>query len=191
MTLLAGAATAACSSSDDAGPAGGPSSRETPEPPDDAADGAAAPADPPDAATDRSDAGDAGGRCNLLENVASDVPVVRVADDAPAPAGGTIASGTYIVTAATEYTGAAGSSGETGQTVRMTFRFALPEVESVFEGVNRSATTTIDGTKLVTTTTCPSSQATETSYTATASTLSVHIVKSSSVLVYLLTRLDK
>jgi len=60
------------------------------------------------------------GPCNTIANVASDVAEMAVADVAPTPGGGTIVDGTYVVTAATIYTGVGGQSGATGATYRST-----------------------------------------------------------------------
>jgi hypothetical protein len=68
----------------------------------------------PDAAVpDAAPAADAG-PCNTITNVATDVPQMAVAEAAPTPSGGTIADGTYVVTASTIYTGAGGQAGATG-----------------------------------------------------------------------------
>jgi len=143
------------------------------------------------APTDTADAGEAGIQCNTLQNVASDVEILAVPQAAPDFEGGAITPGTYAVTAATRYTGSGGMAAPTGQTVRMTFRFILPEVESVIEEATRSATVVVDGTNLVTTTTCPENSTVETSYTATESTLRVLVGKQPYVLVYELTRLGQ
>lgn len=144
------------------------------------------PASAPDAGDDASstsDASDARKRCSDLENAASPVDFIAVAEAPPAPEGGPIASGTYVLDAATSYTGAGGASGPTGEVRRMTMRVALPDVESIFDGVHRSATCTIDGTKLVTTSTCPTRGTDENGYTATPSTLSLWSERSSSTVV--------
>lgn len=136
-----------------------------------------------------SDAGDAPTSCHTLVNQASDVDVVAVAENPPEPRGGTIASGTYVVTSAKRYTGLDGAAGPTGKTVRMTFRLALPVAETIFDNVARTATVTAFGTKLIATTTCPGSGVTETAYIATESTLILQSTNGSSTLVYELTRL--
>lgn len=57
-------------------------------------------------------------RCNTLVNGGPDVPIMNVATDPPAPTGGAIADGTYVVTAVQAYTGAGGAAGPTGATYK-------------------------------------------------------------------------
>jgi hypothetical protein len=180
---------AACSSSND------DSAATDATPPADAAA-----ADPPRDAATREAVTDAGleaaadaakAKCNALENVATDVPVVAQPATAPPPEGGALASGTYVLTSAVEYTGPGGMSGATSKSMRMTIRIHAngSDAETVFEGVNRTATLTTSGTTLRAATICPGTSTDENGYTATPTTLTVYIQRTSSVLVYVLSKL--
>src|SRR5580704_13611411 len=52
--------------------------------------------------------------CNSLMNTAPPVVLETIAQDPPAPTGGTVAPGTYFMTAAAIYTGPEGPSGSSG-----------------------------------------------------------------------------
>ena len=60
------------------------------------------------------DAGSDAAACDALELPTTSAVFTMVASDWPAAAGGTLANGDYVLTAATWYTGANGASGSTG-----------------------------------------------------------------------------
>ena len=149
----------------------------------------------PDAAVDVDAAGDAAtadaGRpqCNALANVAEDVSIVA-SPTAPPPAdGGVIADGVYVVRVATLHTGVGGAAGDTGKTVKMTVKVSGAQVESVFDGVTRSATIVVDGATLRTTSTCPSQGTDDVAFSATPTTLSLYLVDNAGTRVYSLEKL--
>lgn len=123
------------------------------------------------------------GTCNDLSNGAEAVTIMN-ADSTPPPAtGGTIAEGTYVLAKATVHNGPGGATGPTAETRQMTVRFAGDKAESVFDGVNRSATVTVRGNSVHTSTTCPSTSEEDQDFSATASTFSVHTRRNKGTLV--------
>src|SRR5262245_27990911 len=138
LCFLAGLGAACSGSNPESEPAREPAVATGPsDPPDASPDPASGPspgpavagadAGPRDAAPD----GDGGKRvCNALVNVAPQVTLVAEASDPPTALGGAIADGTYVLTSATVYTGAAGASGPTLQKIQMTIAVAGTHLES-------------------------------------------------------------
>lgn len=113
--------------------------------------------------------------CNALANVAEIITVDAVAAEPPLPTGGKVEDGMYVATKAVVYTGAAGRSGPTSQTLRLTTRITGTAAESILDGVARSSTLTTSGTTLTTTSTCPEQSVVQYGYSATATSLVVFI----------------
>ena len=121
---------------------------------------------------------------NTLMPTAPAVPENRVAQafTTNAAAGGTIVEGTYWLTSLSLYTGPAGATGPTGTTSSETLRF-LPEnkVETVVQSAGSTTqmrltfSTAVSGSSLSLTGTCPVGASLETSYTATATTVTLWV----------------
>jgi hypothetical protein len=130
---------------------------------------------PEDAAPD--DAGaDAGAPCNAIANGAPVVDVIQLAADPPAPQGGTIVDGTYWQTALAIYTGPSGPAGQSG-TSQMTAQIQGQTVQIVSSGPpdRRTVTLTTSDAGFTSVDTCPDSQMSEGSYTATATVLTIFL----------------
>lgn len=127
--------------------------------------------------------------CSTLVNVAKAVDIVDQAGDPPAPAGGVLVDGTYVVTRAVRYTGAGGSSGPSGKQVQMTVRLKGQDAESIFDNVPRRARVQVDGVNLRTTAICPSSAIDDAPFTASGDTLTLYLHDSKGTRVYSLTRI--
>jgi hypothetical protein len=114
--------------------------------------------------------------CNTLANSASVVPVDQIAQDPPTPQGGTIASGTYTMTAVAIYTGAGGPTGQTG-TSQTTIQITgdTIQVVSASDPATRTVTIAPSGTSFTATDTCPDTTASQGSYTATASSFVIQL----------------
>jgi hypothetical protein len=128
--------------------------------------------------TSTSDApSDGGGACNAIANVASMIALDYIASDPPTPHGGTIADGTYIMTAAGFYTGTGGVAGSSGVTSQVTIQISgsTIQVASKANPPNDHITTTVmtNGVNLTRTDTCPDSTTQSGTYTATPTTLVV------------------
>lgn len=130
---------------------------------------------PPDALTLDDAGSDAGPtECNALTNLGTVVQQMYVATAGETGSGGTITSGTYILTAASVYTGAGGSTGPTGATLADTLVLADGATyERVFTAMNapgpdgtfhQSGTYTTDGASIQATQTCPPGTQPFTSY---------------------------
>jgi hypothetical protein len=167
----------ACSSSSGGEPsdAGGTDARDTGAPVDSgrsdaiardgaADDGSGAEDSPVEAAT----------VCNTLANTASVVDVAQVAQDPPSAQGGTIANGTYLLTAATIYTGPDGPTGNSGTAqVTVLIDGAMVQMVSSGQPPTRTVTLATTGTSFTSTDTCPDTSSATGSYTATPTTLAI------------------
>ena len=132
-------------------------------------------ATPEDAASD--DAGaDAGAPCNAIANDAPVVDVIQLAADPPAPQGGRIVDGTYWQTALAIYTGPSGPAGKSG-TSQMTAQIQGQTVQIVSSGQpgRRTVTLTTSDAGFTSVDTCPDSQMSEGSYTATPTVLTIFL----------------
>ncbi|MEO6572850.1 MAG: hypothetical protein ABIP89_03345 [Polyangiaceae bacterium] len=69
--------------------------------------------------------------CTTIANDAPQVVPVQVAADAPAATGGTIADGTYFLTADQTFTGVGGATGPTPPGKKRTFVFAGSSFQEV------------------------------------------------------------
>ncbi len=127
--------------------------------------------------------------CSTLVNVAQPVDIVDQAGDPPAPAGGVLVDGTYVVRKAVRYTGAGGSSGPSGKTVQMTIRLTGQDAESIFDNVPRRARVQVDGVNLRTTAICPSSAIDDAPFTASGDSLTLYLHDSKGTRVYSFTRI--
>lgn len=174
----------------DPSPAGAPDAASsvadagTPSAPDAAQDAGTAAQDAGEDAT--TDSGKT--PCNSLANVGSEVAEEASPTAPPEATGGTLMDGTYVLTSAILYTGAGGANGPTGAKRRMTIRLTGTAGESVFDGLGRNATFVPNGTKLVITNTCPSNEVAETPFSATSTSLTIHVEKTSGTLVQVFNR---
>jgi uncharacterized repeat protein (TIGR02543 family) len=75
------------------------------------------------------------GQCNDVPNVGPAVPLMNVASDPPPYKGGPIIPGTYVMVAASTFTGPGGASGPTGDTVQETFVYFGSPISGPIEGV--------------------------------------------------------
>ena len=129
---------------------------------------------PVDASADG--AGDAAMACNDVVNSAPVVAVTQIADDPPASSGGTIADGTYELTAVAIYTGASGPTGPSGtEQTTVVVSGATFQVVSAGQPPRRTLTLATSGTAFTATDTCPDSTVTTGTYTATATGLTIVI----------------
>jgi hypothetical protein len=104
-----------------------------------------------------------GAACNSLANGASVVQEQQSPTTAPSPqGGGTPADGTYFMTALTDYTGAGGASGPTGNSEQNTIQFTsstmtLQQVDAKDSCPTTTQTGTLafSGTQVTLTATCP------------------------------------
>jgi hypothetical protein len=130
---------------------------------------------PEEAASD--DAGaDTGAPCNAIANGAPMVDVIQLAADPPLPQGGTIVDGTYWQTALAIYTGPSGPAGKSG-TSQMTAQIQAQTVQIVSSGQpgRRTVTLTTSDAGFTSVDTCPDSQMSEGSYTATPTVLTIFL----------------
>lgn len=150
----------------------------------------AAPHDPPGRVVDGGSEADAAPpACTTLVNVASEVSLIANASSAPPAAGGVIADGTYVVTSATLYTGPGGASGPTSQKVRMTIAIVGPRAESISDDVGRVSTLSTVGNELHSTTSCPGTGTDVVEFTATPTSLTIHMADGAGTRVYFLDKL--
>ena len=114
--------------------------------------------------------------CNTLANTAKPVTVQQLAEDPPAPLGGTIADGTYDLTGVAIYTGPDGPSGPTG-TAQTTIEITGSTVEVANTGTPPTRTTSLStsGTTFTSTDTCPDSVVSTGGFTATSTSLSIFL----------------
>ncbi len=117
---------------------------------------------------------DAALSCNTIANPAPVVTVMQVAADPPASNGGTIADGTYEMTAVAIYTGADGPSGASGTAqTTVVVSGATLQVVNGGEPPTRTVTLATSGTAFTATDTCPDSTVTTGTFTATATSLTI------------------
>jgi hypothetical protein len=113
--------------------------------------------------------GDAPPECNKLANLGSPVPGNLVANAAPAPTGGTLVDGTYVLTKYQVYTGPGGQSGPSGQSLASTLALAGSTYEAVSStggsDTRVNGTFTTSGTSYTATVTCPGGPTTALGYT--------------------------
>jgi hypothetical protein len=104
----------------------------------------------------------AGGACNTLTNTAPVVAEAALAAEAPTPAGGMVADGTYFLTAATVFTGKGGGTGPTGTRYQWVTKSTGDTYEVSLRITGRGAsdsvtsgTSVTSGAKVTFTQTCP------------------------------------
>lgn len=128
------------------------------------------------------DGGGDGGTCTALASDGVVVDQNGVVGDAPTGSGGAIQDGTYELTAATVYVGAAGTPGPTGQQIQGALRIAGAAFERVQrqgtagatpEEVRSSGTLSANGTTLTLRTSCPLAAQDQATYSVVANTLVV------------------
>jgi len=171
FALSAALLAAACSSSssNDGGDSGAPADASA-----DASGDASTDASSTDAGADGAPA-DGAQACNALANIAPMVAISYVASAPPAAQGGTIADGTYTMTAATIYTGVGGPSGPAGDG-QVTIQITGSTIQVVTSGAapNHLTTTLMtSNTSFTRTDTCPDTMMQSGSYTATPTTFTV------------------
>ena len=117
---------------------------------------------------------DAGGDCNAIAQQGSQVIATFTSGDPPAPTGGTIVDGTYVLTSATYYgTMVTSTVSETAVVASGCIMAVLTDQQSGAIERNNLAYTT-SGTDLTETHTCPLSTVTTTvSFSTTATTLTL------------------
>lgn len=104
--------------------------------------------------------------CNELLNVGTVVQQTFVATEAVSGAGGLLAEGTYVLTAAVVYTGTGGGTGPTGTTFQDTLTieasYLYQRVTSIIDGarfdgspIHQSGAFVVDGSSIEVTQTCP------------------------------------
>lgn len=125
------------------------------------------------------DAGDAGA-CTVLPNEGVIVDQNGIVGDAPTGSGGTIQEGTYELTAANVYVGAAGIPGPTGQVVQGALRITGTQFEraqrqgqsgTTLQESRTTGTFSANGTTLTFTATCPLNAQDQTTYSVVSNTL--------------------
>jgi hypothetical protein len=133
------------------------------------------------------------GGCNGLGNCGTEIHVVQNPIAAPAPTGGTIAAGTYVMTTYTIYTGVGGASGTLSNWFRETMTFTTPAAGATqafdwndVSETDQSATATSSGTiviappaSLTIEIACESASTFPASYTATSASLILYYPDSS------------
>jgi hypothetical protein len=114
--------------------------------------------------------------CNTLANTAMPVTVQQLAEDPPAPLGGTVADGKYDLTGVAIYTGPDGPSGSTGSAqTTIEISGSTIEVSSTGEPPTRTTSLSTSGTTFTSTDTCPDSVVSTGSFTATSTTFSIFL----------------
>jgi hypothetical protein len=128
---------------------------------------------------------DAGSACNALTNIGAVVPQMFVATDAVTGDGGTIAAGTYVLTAAAVYTGGDGGAGPTGTTFQDTLAMGgdgtYERVASIADDAgldgspfHQNGSFVVDGGSIQVTQTCPTGAQPFTSYDSDGAKLHIY-----------------
>jgi len=119
---------------------------------------------------------DVAAACNALPNDAPVLSLSLVAKDPPAMTGGTIADGTYRMTAAEIDTGAGGPSGPSGETTQVTIAVSGTTVQVATKSAPSHTTVSLGfagSASLVWQDTCPDTQSSTAAFTASATSLVV------------------
>jgi hypothetical protein len=111
--------------------------------------------------------------CNVLANVASEIPITVVASDPPKMTGGTIVDGTYVLTDATAYAPHGGASSSSSR-LQTTIVIAGNVVQVVSNGspARRTVGFSLHGAEFTATDACPKSATSNGSFTAAGRTVS-------------------
>lgn len=123
--------------------------------------------------------------CNEVTNVGTVIQQLNVASAPVTGDGGTIATGTYVCTAAVVYTGADGGSGPTGTTIQETVLFhdgrTYERVASIVSGagadgspIRQNGSYTLAGSTISITQTCPPGAQPFTSYDSDGTKLHIY-----------------
>lgn len=134
-----------------------------------------------DTRTSDGSAGDTAGACNALANVAEVVTTQQVAEALPSLKGGSVAEGTYVVTAVTAYTGPGGATGpKTGTTMQQTMRLAagafdIVRIQNGGTEKRSSGAYSTSGTAFTLGGTCPTTSSVPVEYDATPTTLRISL----------------
>jgi hypothetical protein len=114
--------------------------------------------------------------CSDLADVSAPVQRRYVAQPAPAPAGGVITDGLYVIASSLEYIGPGGPSGGTGETQQMTLRIQGDRVDvaSARDGQQSGTITARDGTSFTVSFTCPALRTMTIRYTASPTSLALY-----------------
>lgn len=138
---IASATTFACKGDPDRPPVSG----DTGESPTNGAGGGGGNRDGSASEGGSADSGDgAAAACNTLVNDGNVVDQNRIVTDAPTGTGGTIADGTYELTAADIYVSAGGTPGPSGVTYRGVLRLTSGKLERVMEMTPNQGATPIE-----------------------------------------------
>jgi hypothetical protein len=129
-----------------------------------------------DASVDDDTGTDGAAACNTLTNSAPMLTIDTVAQNPPTPQGGTIASGTYTMTAVAIYTGPSGPSGQNGMT-QTTIQITGDTIQVVSDAdpATRTVKLATSGTSFTSTDTCPDTTVSQGFYTATTSSLVIQL----------------
>ena len=129
------------------------------------------------------DGGDGGSACNALTNDANVVDQNRVTGDPPTGTGGTIPDGTYELTQAQVYVGAAGTPGPSGVTYKGVLRLTNGKLERVTEMTPNQGSSPIEsrtfgdlvagGSSFTVTQTCPAPFQDQYTYSVVTNTLNI------------------
>jgi hypothetical protein len=119
--------------------------------------------------------------CNVLVNGAAVVTANQVATEAPAPAGGAVANGTYHLVDLTLYTGAGGAVGPLPLSLKQTIAIHGSTADAISEVSGKSAdvssTFVVAGTSVSLAQSCPSAKPAETAtFTASATSFVLFLV---------------
>ena len=125
-----------------------------------------------------------GPACNTLRNDGPAVSVMASTATAPAPAGGTIVDGTYVLTAATGYAISPAVIPTTTLSAVMQIAGSTMQQAGTINGEERRYTSTLatSGTSVTTTDTCPAADSNTYRYTATTTSLRIYAALGASTL---------
>lgn len=122
--------------------------------------------------------------CNAVTNIGTVISQMFVATDPVTGTGGVIAAGTYVLTAASVYTGIGGMTGPTGTTYSDTLVIAdggayervLSIVDGVMTGtpIHQSGSFATDGASITVTQTCPPGPQPFTSFDSDGTTVRIY-----------------
>ncbi|MBK7401199.1 MAG: hypothetical protein IPJ34_34325 [Myxococcales bacterium] len=123
---------------------------------------------------------DTAGACNALANAADVVTTQQVAEALPSLKGGSVAEGTYVVTAVTAYTGPGATGPKTGTTMQQTMRLAagafdIVRVQNGGAEKRSSGAYSTSGSAFTLGGTCPTTSSVPVEYDATATTLRISL----------------
>lgn len=112
--------------------------------------------------------------CTALRNVGAEVTSQVKPTDAPAATGGAITDGIYVLESHESYTGKGGESGA-GSKRKMTLRVSGSNLELVSGEARSRMTIAVENTTLVLDLVCPNTKRSRVGYSATVTTLRLHL----------------